>query len=317
MPKSTATYCGAAGLVTSTKMLPGCMSAWKKLWRNTCVKKISTPFSASRWMSVPAARSAVDVVDLDAEDALHRQHVRPAKVPVDLGHVQQVGAREVALQLRGIGGFAHEVELDGERPLELGDDLDGMQPMRFGPIALRERRDRVQHLHVALDQRRDVRPQHLDDDGLPVVQARGVHLRDRGRRERRARRTPRTLARRAGRTPPRARPPPARRRTAALGPAASRARPRCRAAADPGAPTAPGRTSRRSGRAPRAPCAGARRAAAPAAERQQRPSHASGRNRCVRQTISSRPCFTSTRWIASMRASCRSRMRLIGVARGA
>ena len=28
-----------------------------------------------------------------------------------------------------------------------------------------------------------------------------------------------------------------------------------------------------------------------------RPTHASGRNRCVRQTISSRPCFTSTRWI--------------------
>jgi hypothetical protein len=26
-------------------MLPGCMSAWKKLSRNTCVKKISTPRS--------------------------------------------------------------------------------------------------------------------------------------------------------------------------------------------------------------------------------------------------------------------------------
>ena len=39
----------------STKMLPGCMSAWKKLCRNTCVKKIRTPFSASCAMSVPAA----------------------------------------------------------------------------------------------------------------------------------------------------------------------------------------------------------------------------------------------------------------------
>ena len=38
-------------------MLPGCMSAWKKLWRNTCVKKISTPLRASLRMSVPAARS--------------------------------------------------------------------------------------------------------------------------------------------------------------------------------------------------------------------------------------------------------------------
>ena len=46
------------GFVELTKMLPGCMSAWKKLWRNTCVKKISTPFSASRWMFVPRARSS-------------------------------------------------------------------------------------------------------------------------------------------------------------------------------------------------------------------------------------------------------------------
>ncbi|MNT68950.1 hypothetical protein D3C72_2072200 [compost metagenome] len=35
-----------------TKMLPGCMSAWKKLSRNTWVKKISTPRSASSFMSV-------------------------------------------------------------------------------------------------------------------------------------------------------------------------------------------------------------------------------------------------------------------------
>ena len=32
---------GCCGSSTSTKMLPGCMSAWKKLWRNTWVKKIS------------------------------------------------------------------------------------------------------------------------------------------------------------------------------------------------------------------------------------------------------------------------------------
>ena len=39
-------------------MFPGCMSAWKKLSRNTCVKKISTPFSATRLRSTPAARIA-------------------------------------------------------------------------------------------------------------------------------------------------------------------------------------------------------------------------------------------------------------------
>ena len=59
MPKSTAAYFGFAGLSISTKMLPGCMSAWKKLCLNTCVKKISTPFSARRRMSVPASRRRV------------------------------------------------------------------------------------------------------------------------------------------------------------------------------------------------------------------------------------------------------------------
>ena len=37
-------------------MLPGCMSAWKKPSRNTCVKKIVTPSRASFWMSTPASR---------------------------------------------------------------------------------------------------------------------------------------------------------------------------------------------------------------------------------------------------------------------
>ena len=37
-------------------MLPGCMSAWKKPSRNTCVKKISTPFRPSVAVSMPCAR---------------------------------------------------------------------------------------------------------------------------------------------------------------------------------------------------------------------------------------------------------------------
>ena len=43
---------GSPLLYVLTKMLPGCMSAWKKLSRNTWVKKISTPRSASSFMSV-------------------------------------------------------------------------------------------------------------------------------------------------------------------------------------------------------------------------------------------------------------------------
>ena len=56
MAQSSAIQRGSSGVVTSTKTLPGCMSAWKKLCTNTCVKKVSTPRSASSFRSVPAAR---------------------------------------------------------------------------------------------------------------------------------------------------------------------------------------------------------------------------------------------------------------------
>ncbi|MCY1454680.1 hypothetical protein D9M71_717620 [compost metagenome] len=52
MPQSMAMYCGFHGWRVATKMFPGCMSAWKKLSRNTWVKNISTPRSASSFMSV-------------------------------------------------------------------------------------------------------------------------------------------------------------------------------------------------------------------------------------------------------------------------
>ena len=44
------------GPLMPTAMLPGCMSAWKKPSRNTCVKKISTPSRESFLRSTPALR---------------------------------------------------------------------------------------------------------------------------------------------------------------------------------------------------------------------------------------------------------------------
>ena len=58
MPKSSAMYWPLRGPSVATKMLPGCMSAWKKPSRNTWVKKISTPARARRGMSTPFSRSS-------------------------------------------------------------------------------------------------------------------------------------------------------------------------------------------------------------------------------------------------------------------
>ncbi len=49
--------------------------------------------------------------DLQAVDTLHDQHFGAAPVPVDLWHVEQVRAFEVATQLAGVGGFTQQVQL--------------------------------------------------------------------------------------------------------------------------------------------------------------------------------------------------------------
>ena len=91
-----------------------------------------------------------------------------AEVEVDLRHVEQRRAREVALQLRGVRRFAHQVELIENRLLVLGDDFQRPQPARVGPVALGEIGERVEHFEIALDHFAHAGPQHLHDDFLAV-----------------------------------------------------------------------------------------------------------------------------------------------------
>ena len=125
-----------------------------------------------------------DLGDLDAADALHDHDVLAAEVPVDLGDVQQRAAGEVALELRGVAGLAHQVELVQDRLLVLDDDFARAQAARLRPVFLGEAGEGVQHLEVAVDRLAHAGPQHLDDDLASVRQRRRVHLGDRGGGER-------------------------------------------------------------------------------------------------------------------------------------
>src|SRR5437763_1137473 len=98
-------------------MLPGCMSAWKKPSRKTCVKKISTPSRASFGMSMPSSRRRCAAFT-GMPDALHHHHVAVAPVPVDLGHDEQAAVGEVAAQLARVGGFAQQIQLVVDGVLE-------------------------------------------------------------------------------------------------------------------------------------------------------------------------------------------------------
>ena len=175
-----------AGSSTSTKMLPGCMSAWKKLWRNTWVKKISTPFSRQLAGCRCRPRAARHVADRHAVDALHHHHVDAAVVPVHLGHVEQRRAGEVALQLRGVGGLAHQVELVENGLLVLA------RPSRAaaaaGLRASSAARARASAYSTSRSRSMTARMpgrSTLTTTSWPFSSRRRVHLRDRGRGQRR------------------------------------------------------------------------------------------------------------------------------------
>ena len=184
-----------------------------------------------------------DLRDLDAMDPLHDHDVLAAEVPVHLRHVQQRAAGEVALELRGIAGLAHEVELVQDRLFVLDDDFARPEAPGFRPVLLGEAGERVQHFEVEADRLAHAGTQHLDDDFAAVGQA---SRREPGRSTPRQAASTSKLPKSVATGWPSdfldARLGELRRRRAARGPGASRARRRCRAAAGRGASRPPGRT---------------------------------------------------------------------------
>ena len=59
---------GFFGWLTSTKMFPGCISAWKNASRNTWVKNKETPSAAKVAQSTPAASNAENELMARSED---------------------------------------------------------------------------------------------------------------------------------------------------------------------------------------------------------------------------------------------------------
>jgi hypothetical protein len=181
------------------KMLPGCMSAWKKPSRKTWVKKISTPARDSAGRSMPAAISAVGLTDRDAPHALHDHHRRRALIPVHFGHLQQPRTAEVAPQLRAVGSFAHQVEFVVEILGELADDFARLQPLAVRPDLFEQTGEGVEQGQIAGDDAVHAGAKDLDRDLVaPVLgsQAGEMDLGDRGAGHRRRIEFGKDLARR-------------------------------------------------------------------------------------------------------------------------
>jgi hypothetical protein len=104
-----------------------------------------------------------------------------APIPVHLGQHQQVGAGEVAPQLRAVGGFAHQVELVVQVLVELGHHFARLQAPAVGPQFFQQAGGHLQQRDVMLDDGLDAGAQDLDRDFAAIRQHGEMHLRHRGR----------------------------------------------------------------------------------------------------------------------------------------
>ncbi len=125
----------------------------------------------------------IHVADRDAVDTLLDHDFGTAVVPVDLGHVKHVGTREVALQLRCIGRFTHQVEFVNDRLLVLGHNLERLETFAMFPVPAGQPGQHAQNVEVPLYLFLNAGPQQLDDHFLVVGQLRRMHLGDRCGRE--------------------------------------------------------------------------------------------------------------------------------------
>ena len=106
------------------------------------------------------------IVQRDAVDPLHRQHVVRGAVPVDRRHAKIRIVARVLRHLRQRSGFQPQVHLHRDRARHRVDDLDQAQPPRFGRIGFGLVRDEEEIGEVAAETRGDVGPQHLDRNRL-------------------------------------------------------------------------------------------------------------------------------------------------------
>ena len=119
------------------------------------------------------ARHLRDVVDLDAADALHRQHFLRRVRLDDARDEQARESRQRAPERRRVARLDPVVELVDERHLELLDDADEIDALAGARVIGEEVRELAEKLDVVGEALADARALRLDDDGSPVAQ-RGV-----------------------------------------------------------------------------------------------------------------------------------------------
>ena len=79
---------------------------------------------------------ARDIGYWNTADALHHHDFRAAELPVHEGHVEVARALEIAPQLAGVGGLAHQVEFVHDGGFEFAHHLHRLDTRSVIPVAL-------------------------------------------------------------------------------------------------------------------------------------------------------------------------------------
>ena len=172
------------------------MSAWKKPSRSAWRRKVCISARPSAGRSSPRASSALRSVS--GVPSIHSSVSTPRAVrsQSSAGHAKIRIVLHVVAHLGDRGGLEPQIHLDRHRARQRIDHLDHAQPPRLGRMALGAARREVERVEIGLEAPLDAGAQHLHGDGLSVRLG-AMHLRDRGRRHRRAERGER-LAQRLG-----------------------------------------------------------------------------------------------------------------------
>jgi len=104
---------------------------------------------------------------------------------MDFGDIDDVGVFEVAPQFGRVRRFPDQIEFVERGFFEFGDHFERPQAARIGPEALGKAGQFIEQRNIGMNTVFDVGPEHLDHDVFAGMQFCGMHLRDRGRSQRR------------------------------------------------------------------------------------------------------------------------------------
>ncbi|CWP22091.1 Uncharacterised protein [Neisseria meningitidis] len=106
------------------------------------------------------------------------QHVAGAVVVKHLGHNQHIAVLEIAPELSGIGGFAHQIQLVVQVFVELRHHFERLQTLAVGKQTLHPNRAETHQRQILFDKGQKVGAQNFDSHSFARMQAGFVYLGD-------------------------------------------------------------------------------------------------------------------------------------------